>query len=528
MPKFRLNSRVLVLIATALLLIFSLMALMVPMGTLAQDNADLPTPTPQPVGDVPYTLTQVGGTEATFTMPAFEQDGISIGETTVTSDYPFGMIFTTTITSTSANITNVTLSIESVSGSRDRAVATFDDDSQTWTAHLYEERGQPAWSQFDARWSVVDANGVGIETEPITFDYVDPTRQWWRVESDHIIIYWYDGLTGEPETIAQAIVNSMAATEERRAIGFGGPLSYKPIGVIYANSTDFGEVFSNEAESANWSSFTNSDLGMTIYIVGSYDDEYFERYADCWMVGPREEYTEERLTSETILSTVPSAVIYLYQYDKSVRVGPSWWREGQTEWFSTAPGAYDLRLRQLALLDNTLPTLEGDNIGDDGAQADGCYRLSHDVGASFINWLLTTYGGLETHAKIVELLRSQKSLDDAIAEVTGKSFLEIENEWRAYIGFNILSLAEVDPASALEDPIDPAFAVGDLVTLPAMPLQVPLNEAPGPNQLSVAACFGGTDVTILRIGSLDSVNYYEVNCTGFIGWVTLGQLQGTN
>lgn len=523
MTTLKIKAHMMVLLMASVALIAGLVGLTTKISAQSGGD-DIPTPTPQPVGDVLYNLTQVGGTEATFTMPAFEQNGIRVGETTMTSVYPQGMIFTTTTTSINGPITTVTLLIELASGLPHRTVATYDDDSQLWTAHMWVDSIQPAWSHFTAHWSITDSTGQGIETEATPFDYVDPTRQWWRVESEHVIVYWYDGLAGEPEAIAQGIVNGMAATHERRVVGFGGPLSYKPIGVIYANTADLSEIFGSAAGTPDWTRYDNPTFGMMVLILGYYDDDYFEQYADCLSLDLREEYTEERITTNTF-SAVPANAVYLYQYDKKVESGPSWWREGQARWFSIAPGDYDLRLRNLARLQD-LPTLNGDNIGGFAPQADGCYGLPGDVGASFINWLLASYGGLQTHADIIADLRSQMTLYEAIEEVTGKSFLEIENEWRAYIGFNLLDLADFDPASALQGPLDAAFAVGDVVTLPAMPLQVTLYEAPGPNQPSNVPCFGGADVTILRVGSLDGVNYYEVDCGGLIGWTTLGQLQG--
>ncbi len=512
----------------ALLTVLLMVALVFPTFAAPnhQDDPNLPTPTPQPVEDVAYTLSKVGGQAATFTLPAFEKDGISIGETTVESHYPAGMIFTMTASSANGDITNATLYIELTSGSRNRVPADLDADTNTWTAHLWDTGGQPAWAHFKAWWSVVDAANVGVETEGTFLDYADPNREWWRVETDDIIMYWYEGgLAGTPDEIAAQIAEAMAATEQRRVEGFGGRISYKPIGVVYANDQDLGEMYASGTTNPNAAGFTSSDLGMTVQDNGNPPPEWFENLKDCIYLTPLEARTLEWRTQGTIYSTIPHEVAHLYQYDKGVLLGPTWWVEGQADWFSYAPGQYDKRLRHLATLQDLTVSLDGDNVGWVTTEADGCYGLAYDVGVSFINWLMATYGGLPTHAAILQNLRSGQTLYQALETVTGKTFLELENEWRAYIGFNVLSLADVDPASALDDPIDAAFAVGDTVTLPAMPMQVPMADAPGPGQIGNAPCFGGTEVTILRVGSLDGVNYYEVDCGGLTGWMTLGQLQ---
>ncbi len=526
-PMPKITRRVLPLTLLSTLSIVLMVALVLPTFAAPnrQDDPNLPTPTPQPIEDVPYTLAKVGGQATTYTLPALEQDGISIGETTVQSLYPMGMVFTMSASSANGEITAATLFIELTSGSRNRVPADYDADTNLWTAHLWDTGGQPAWSHFKAWWSVIDATNVGLETEGTFMDYADPTREWWRVETDHIIMYWYEGaLAGTPDEIAAQIAEAMAATEQRRIEGFGGPISYKPIGVVYANDQDLGEMYASGTSNPNSAGFTSSDLGMTVQDNGIPSADWFERLKDCIYLTPLEERTLEWRTQGTIYGTIPHEVTHLYQFDKGVAVGPLWWTEGQAEWFSYGAGQYDKRLRYLATLQD-LVSLNGDNVGWNTTEADGCYGLAYDVGVSFINWLLTTYGGLEAHSAILQNMRAGRNLYEAIELAASKPFWEVENEWRAYIGFNVLTLADVDPASALGDPIDAAFAAGDSVRLPQMPMQVPLADAPGPNQIGNAPCFGGTEVTILRVGSLDGVNYYEVDCGGLIGWMTLGQLQ---
>jgi hypothetical protein len=227
----------------------------------------------------------------------------------------------------------------------------------------------------------------------------------------------------------------------------------------------------------------------------------------------------------TIYHTTTHEVVHLYQYDiLGSPLGPEWWSEGQPQWFGIAPGKYDERLRRLATLQD-IPSLRTE-IGSEQTMADGCYALSYAVGASFINWLLTNYGGTATHLEIAQLMRANSSIYEAVEAATGKPFMEIENEWRAYLGFPALELADVDPASALGPAIDPVAAEGDTVTLPATPPLPGIYEAPGPNQLTSGQCFANTPVKILRVGSLDGVDYYQVDCMGQVGWMSRDQLVG--
>ncbi|MBI5958598.1 MAG: hypothetical protein HY866_07685, partial [Chloroflexi bacterium] len=223
--------------------------------------------------------------------------------------------------------------------------------------------------------------------------------------------------------------------------------------------------------------------------------------------------------------TVAHEMVHLYQFDViGGIIDPLWWAEGQANWFSRGGTPYDERLRHLITLQD-LPTLTSE-ITLDIKQADGLPDLGYDMGASFINWLLANYGGIEMHARITAQMIAGQSLVDAVEAVTGKPFFDLQNEWRAYLGLPPISPADLDPASALEPLLDPRFAVGDVLTLPAAPPFLPLMGDPAPRALISGQCFAGMQATIQRSGSRAGVDYYELDCMGMVGWVTAEQIAG--
>lgn len=505
----------------ALMLALSLLtvSLMGP-AALAQDGnggPNIPTPTPHPVDNVDYELTRAGGEDVTLTFPGLEEDGFTVSETTVTSNYPRGMEFRVAATSDNGQVVDALLLIRLISGSNVRFQATFDEETEEWVARPWDTgAGQPAWTAFDFYWRIRDESGAFVETDVAATDYWDPTREWWRMESQDIILYWFGFEEVEPDYVAENAAYAMAATEPRRVAGFGGPLSYKPIGVIYPTRDTLAEIFGSGQSNSNAAGWTSSDLGMTIQHISMPTDDWFERQSECIYLTPREERTEQWRAERTVFGTVPHEVAHLYQYDKGVSLGPNWWIEGQADYFTYQAGDYDSRIRHLSSLQD-IDNLQG-NISAFTFEADGCYALAYDLGVSFINWLLTNYGGLEAHAQIVELLGRNVVLADAVEQVTGKPFIELQNEWRAYLGFRPLALADLDPASALEDPVDPLYVVGDVFTVPG-PRPLSLQDNPGPAQISTAACFPNLQVEVLAVGQLDGVNYYQVTCSGLEGWV---------
>jgi hypothetical protein len=507
------------------LLVLTLVAVTVvslTMPVVAQNGPDLPTPTLFPAENTPYTLTVVGGKDETFTFTYAEQDAFKPGETVVTSEYPMGMRFTVNPTSTNSDITEVTLFAVLVHGIKTRFPAEWDADNQVWVARPWDTGGQPPWTTFDFYWYIRDASGAFIETEPYPMDYFDPDHEWFRSESDLLVLYWRDFGADDPDAIAQKMADTMAAIHPRKVAGFGRALSYQPLAVIFPDQEAFAGMYGSGVNNTRVAGFTDSDLGMSVQVLRG--NGYAPMQEECiWATKP-EDWTVERRIN-TIYSVTTHEVSHLYQFDiQGDAYGYLWWSEGQAEYFSSAPGKYDERLRYLATLQD-LPTLQGD-VPSSTNEADGCYALAYDVGASFINWLLVNYGGLELHYQISENLRLGQSVFESVEELTGKPFLEIENEWRAYLGYKPINPVDLDPSLALEPYEDPLIAVGDKITLPALPAVVPLGEDPLPRTLGVGTCFANTEVEVLKMGQSDGVAYFQVNCMGMIGWVTRDKLVG--
>ncbi|HML23816.1 MAG TPA: hypothetical protein PKD09_19325 [Aggregatilinea sp.] len=509
------------LLITALAAI-TILGLAIPAGA-APSAQDIPTPTPYPAENTPYTLDVVGGQDATLTFPAVEQEGFRLGETTALSNYPRGMEFRVTAESDGGPIQDVILFVTLVHGTGNRAVAEWDAEAQEWVARIWETGNmQPAWTPISVHWRVRDAAENSIDTEPQPVEYADTGREWFRMESEHVVLYWTGFGEDDPDTVAQTMADAMAATHPRRVAGFGRALSYKPVAVVYPDRETLAETVGSGAVSDRFAGITSTEWGMSIQVLRGTD--YAPGNENCvWATKP-EDWTMERRIN-TIYSVTTHEVTHLYQFDVlGGSLGPQWWSEGQADWFSLAPGNYDERLRALEPLQD-MPSLTGE-IGWTRIEADGCYALAYDMGVSFINFLLTNYGGIETHLKIAEQMRLGTSVYAAVEDVTGKPFLDVENEWRTYLGYPALTLADIDPASALEPPLDTSIAEGDTLVLPSTPFMAPLYEEPGPYVLSNASCFAGTQVTVLRAGSLDGVDYYEVDCMGMTGWMSRDQLIG--
>ncbi len=483
--------------------LIAVLQLAFPVAAAPPAQGALPTPTPDPIENLEYELSVVGGLDETLTFDHGEVDGFVIGESTVRSTYPRGMVFTLSPQSPNGAIQDVWLVIRFHHNSGTRVLAEWDDELEAFVAHPWDTgEGQPAWTQFDFHWRVRDVTGVLVETEPIATEYWDPNREWFRLETPVYLVYWWGLSQDDPDRAANYWAQAIMGTEPRRVAGFGEPIAYKPVATVYGNRQAWDETYGSGISNPFAGGLTSHDLGMSVqYIPGRATD------VDIAWIG----------------TVITHELTHMYQFQTNIG-GPLWWTEGQAEWFALNPGDYDARMMNLATLQD-IPSLTS-TIGSGTVQADGRRALAYDVGPSFINWLVANYGGIDTMRQIVELQGSTTPVIEAIEEVTGVSFFDLENGWRTYVGFEPLSLADVDPASALEPYDDPMFAVGDVVTLPALPALSPVYEKPGPRVKAIGQCFANMQVTILTIGALEGVPYYEIDCMGQIGWMGREQLVG--
>lgn len=479
--------------------------------------------------DAGYELSVVGGEDMTLTFEGTTQDGITIGETSIRSQYPNGMTFTAEITSEESEITAVTLFRDLPNGSAERTAAVFDEQSGTWTAHAWQGNDPvPPWREFAFYWSVVDDGEVNVRTEPVPAEYWDPTREWYRAESEYLVLYWFGLDDVDPEYIAERSTIVMDEMGPRQIEGFGYELGYKPLAVVYPTRESTTEISGGTPMQVT--GLANSAFSMVYMQASPRDDGWFERQAECIHLTPAEEHTEQFRMDNLLEGTIPHEITHLYQFAGGVDVGYNWWVEGQAEYFQYAPGIYrpvisaNDRVVQLSNYQDDLPSLQGNNFATFSFEEDGCYALGYDVGASFIGFIVDNYGGLETHRAIVEEFQRNVILTEAVENVLGQPFLEIENAWRSSVGFAPISPEALDPTLLLEEPVAALFNVGDTFDVPG-PLPLSLAVAPGPNQLSNgAACFAGTVGEVLRVGSIDGVDYYEIECSGFTGWATNEQL----
>ncbi|NDJ85348.1 MAG: hypothetical protein GYB66_05645 [Chloroflexi bacterium] len=400
---------------------------MPPQDGAAQEGA-LPTATYLPVGDdFTYTVEQVSMADAPILFDDQEVDGFSFTDFSYVTRYPAGLDFTATITPPEdVEIVSINLIYRFPAGTQGRVQAEPTANENEWNAVAFDTRGLPPWMTMDVFWRVAYGETGVAESDPVTVQYIDPTREWWRVESEDVIVYWFDF----PQEMGEVLVTAFYNVRERYIRTFGDVLPFKPTVVIFPPGDAMGEWRPGGQINPRTTGMASSDTySATLRVRGL---EIEEIRQDCIWNEERDLEWQMRYTA----SVATHEVAHLYQYAFFGGRGPTWWIEGQATFLELEMGPVDQRLRYLAELGEDMPTLQGSGpSGMVGTPAiDGCTHLGYEIGASFINWLVNTQGGYETLGEIVQILSTGIGIDEAIEMATGVPFLELERQWRTYIG----------------------------------------------------------------------------------------------
>ncbi|MBI5929352.1 MAG: hypothetical protein HY862_08595 [Chloroflexi bacterium] len=389
----------------------------------------LPTATFLPVEDLEYSLETVAMTADPILFDDQTVEGYTFSSVTYVTKYPHGMQFTATITPPEGHaILGVNVMYESAGGGKGRAQADLTANPNEWQGIPFDRGGLPPWQKFKVWFRVSDDAGTSIETTPVEVVYIDPTREWHRIESQDVIAYWFDF----PEQLGVEVVTALAQVRDKYEKGFGGLLPFKPIVVIFPPGDSIGEFEPGGIANPRTTGQASDDTQSVVLRVRGLEIEEIRK--DCIWNEPRDLQWQMRFAA----SVATHEVAHLYQFQFYDGRGPAWWIEGDATFFETDSGPFDQRMRHLAEMGVDLATLQDQGpSGMVGSPAqDGCTHLGYEMGTSFINWLVNTYGGYEVHRQIIELMDSNVSLPEALEQVTGITFLDLERQWRTYIGLN--------------------------------------------------------------------------------------------
>lgn len=369
----------------------------------------------------------------------------SVTDVVFTSNYPDGFTFTGKASSSAGELSSVSIFFSHnplwKEDTRMRGEVDATTGEMTVVVEGLDADDIPPWVPVNFQWRISDTAGTVYWSEwYLGNEYTDNTSRWERFESDDVLIFIQEGFPQE------AVDLSFAAMAEERPLyeaAFGRLLSYKPRMILFANEESFRA----------WRGFEYASGTISVGVTNQ-----------AWGAFAQYMYSDDMY--DLAYSTVVHEIAHLYQYDLYERRAPGWWIEGNATYFEQYQSYdYEARVRNLVKM-NALPRLFDGTGGPmtTGAGADSRGRLGYDVGYTFNKWLIDTYG-MEAHLAIITKLGEPENLpvyqwddffDETLEAVLGKPVLELEGEWRAWLGASA-SVPTLIPTPTFAIPFQPTL-----------------------------------------------------------------------
>lgn len=431
----------------------------------------------------------------------------TLSDSQFTSNYPNGFTFTAKASSTGGDVVSASVfysfNPRFEEDRRQRGEVNAETGDITVTLDQIDARDIPPWIEVNYRWRLTDAAGtVYLSDWIIGSIYADNTREWLQAETDDALIYVQEGV--DP-VIIEYMTDALAERHELYLEFFGREISYRPRAIFFKDVETFNEWRALDVNrgGAITVGLSSGAWGGTVQLVFG---------GDLRALG---------------YATLVHEIAHQYQFDLYETYSLGWFTEGVASYFEIDKDYdYEQRVRNLAAAGGIPPLFdEFGGPSPDDVGIDGRPRLGYDIGYTVIKWMIETYG-YESHRAMIEYLGAEDYNDfefvdvfnAAIEEVFGKTPLEWENEYRAWIG--------AEPRIPDPEPVvveNPTLAAGTEIPIEGFR---PLFTRAEPGKLDDGAvCSPGTNMTVLQtVQAPDGNRYVQIECDGGIGWLPESQL----
>jgi hypothetical protein len=267
------------------------------------------------------------------------------------------------------------------------------------------ERGEiPPGSEVEVYWRIEDAAGHRLQTEPITFTYMDDRFDWQQLARGKVTLYWYDADHDVGQRLLESALDSLARLEERIGIGPGQPIKI----IVYQNKEEMegalafrGQVF--EAHITTLGVVVAPDI---VLLHGTHAD-----------------------VDRTIAHELTHVVVGVATENPYNDI-PAWLNEGLAMYNEgdlrggnqTALEAAVREDRLHSIRSLTAPTGKAEEV-----------NLWYGEAYSVVEFLIQTYGK-EKMAELLAVFKEGTPYDEAMIRVYGFDQDELDTRWRESLG----------------------------------------------------------------------------------------------
>jgi len=367
---------------------------------------------------------------------------IFFGTATINSNTPLENVATTEITSQSHSINfPINISFEligeshreideilfyyrladtNITGYRPTSISKMDSPTGrngfTATSELSTKGSKyiPSGTQISYYFKILYVNEAEQETEPITFDYLNPKYRWQKIESETMTVFWHDitkskieEVISKSETVLEE-VSDLFALEQNR-----------PIRAVITNS---------QRESAE--SFPQISSSTTRDNV--YGGFAFPQY---------EVFIVRGLSADGIIHEA-THLLMSQKLDSARSQVPAWLSEGIAMYFEI-DNKHRNRTAEIGYLQKKLRPLSSMQSVP-GKSAD--IRLFYAHSQGIVGYLIDK-GGKEKILRLIEQIDSGTKPDVAVINVYGKTIDELDKSWQATLNPSFERRLLVDPGT---------------------------------------------------------------------------------
>ena len=272
----------------------------------------------------------------------------------------------------------------------------------------------PSGTQISYYFKILYINDAEQETDPITFDYLDPKYRWQKMESETMTVFWHDITKSKIEEVISKSETVLEQVSELFDIE-----QNRPIRAVIANS---------QRESAD--SFPKISSSATRDNV--YGGFAFPQY---------EVFIVRGVSADGIIHEA-THLLMSQKLDSARSQVPAWLSEGIAMYFEidnkhrnrTAEVGYiQKKLRPLSSM-QSVPGKSGD------------IRLFYAHSQGIVGYLIDK-GGKEKILRLLEQINSGTKTDVAVIDVYGKTIDELDKSWQATLNPSFERRLLVDPGT---------------------------------------------------------------------------------